>query len=710
MSCKNIWSIEKSIQFNKKYFKEGISEDLASRTYSARLLGSDPELVLHGGGNTSVKSHTIDLLGNKIPVLHVKGSGWDLATIEPEGHPAVRLEPLIELKKLRELSDEDMVSAQRQNLLNPNSPNPSVETLLHAFIPDKFIDHTHSLAVLALANQPNASEICKKVFGNKVAIVPYVMPGFDLAKAAFKEYEKAKEYALSQGNKLEGMILINHGIFSFGETAKTSYDRMITLVNIAETHLTRKINLDLNPKIKTNSFSATLLPYLRGLLIRTAKKNNANNKWIFDVRNNQSINEILNSSDLSNLIKRGVATPDHVIRTKSIPLLLDDSKLSKENIFNDKEITNWIKDAEASLDSYIKDYESYFLRNNNLAAEKKKQLDPIPRIILMPTIGLIGIGADKKSSKIAADIGQAWVETLLSAESTGSFMPVNEKDTFDLEYWSLEQAKLGKKIDPKLKGNVVVITGAGGAIGSQIANEFYDSGAEIVSIDLDNNAAKLTAKSCGSNSLDICCDLTDELQLEKAFEKIVNTYGGLDILISNAGAAWEGSIAKMNDDLFKKSMDLNLFAHYYASKKTLQIFHAQDFSEKTKDLLIGGQILFNISKQALNPGPNFGSYGIAKAALVALMRQISLEEGVNKIRCNGINADRIQSGLLNSEMIKKRAASRGLSINEYMEGNLLKSEVLADDVAKAFLYLANMKKTTGAILSVDGGNVAAMVR
>ena len=177
---------------------------MASRTYSARLLGSDPELVLHGGGNTSVKSYAIDLLGNKIPVLHVKGSGWDLATIEPEGHPAVRLEPLIKLKKLRELSDEDMVSAQRQNLLNPNSPNPSVETLLHAFIPDKFIDHTHSLAVLALANQPNASDICRKVFGNKVAIVPYVMPGFDLAKAALKEYEKAKEYALSKGNELEG--------------------------------------------------------------------------------------------------------------------------------------------------------------------------------------------------------------------------------------------------------------------------------------------------------------------------------------------------------------------------------------------------------------------------------------------------------------------------------------------------------------------------
>ena len=710
MSCKNIWSSKDFEEFNQKYIKEGISEDLSSRTYSARLLGSDPELVLHGGGNTSVKSSAVDLLGNKISVLHVKGSGWDLATIEPQGHPAVKLEPLIELKSLNQLSDEDMVSAQRQNLLNPNSPNPSVETLLHAFIPDKFIDHTHSLAVLALANQPNAAEICRKVFGTKVAIVPYVMPGFDLAKVAYQEYLKAKEYAVSKGHELEGMILINHGIFSFGETAKSSYDRMIDLVNIAEKNLTRKINLDFNIKIKPNSISAILLPYLRGLLIRVSKKYDVNNKWVFDIRNSESINEIINHKNVNSLIRKGVATPDHVIRTKSIPLFLNDAKLIEKNSINEEVISKWIKDAESSLYTYIKDYEDYFLRNNNNVVQKKKQLDPIPRIILIPNIGLIGVGIDKKSSQIAADIGQAWIETLLSAESTGSFMPVNEKDTFDLEYWSLEQAKLGKKLDPKFKGHIVAITGAGGAIGSQIAKEFSDFGAEIVSIDLDSNAAKLTATHCGSNSLDICCDLTNESQLEKAFEKIINTFGGIDILISNAGAAWEGSIAKMNDNLFRKSMDLNLFAHYYASKKTLQIMHAQDFGEINEDYFVGGQILFNISKQALNPGPNFGSYGIAKAGLVALMRQISLEEGVNKIRCNGINADRIQSGLLNEEMIKKRAASRGLSIKDYMSGNLLKSEVLADDVAKAFLYLANMKKTTGAILSVDGGNVAAMVR
>ena len=237
MTSKNNWSDQKAQEVVNNYVSAGISKDLALRIYSARLLGSDPELVLHGGGNTSVKSMCRDLLGNDISVLHVKGSGWDLSTIEPPGHPAVRLNPLLELRKLDKLTDENMVAAQRQNLINPKSPNPSVETLLHAFIPNKFIDHTHSLAVLALANQPNAIEICKKIYGERVAIVPYVMPGFDLALAAAKSYEDANKIASSNGIELEGMILINHGIFSFGETAKSSYERMINLVNIAENYL-----------------------------------------------------------------------------------------------------------------------------------------------------------------------------------------------------------------------------------------------------------------------------------------------------------------------------------------------------------------------------------------------------------------------------------------------------------------------------------------
>ena len=382
----------------------------------------------------------------------------------------------------------------------------------------------------------------------------------------------------------------------------------------------------------------------------------------------------------------------------------------KSEISHYEQISNWVRKAESDINEYITNYNDYFVRNNKISKENKTQLDPLPRLILIPNIGLIGIGNNKKASKVASDIGQAWVETALSASSFGSFKPVGEKDTFDLEYWGLEQAKLGKKKAPKLEGHIVVITGAGGAIGKQISKEFKNAGAEIIAIDIDEKALSLTKNYCGKNTLGITCDITIEEQIEIAFQNIIEQFGGIDILISNAGAAWEGSIANMDETIFRKSMELNLYSHYFLSKKALNIFHSQDFSEENKESILGGQILFNISKQALNPGANFGSYGISKAALLALMRQISLEEGVNKIRANGINADRIKSGLLNPKMIENRSAARGLTEEEYMSGNLLKSEVLALDVAKAFLALADMKKTTGALLTVDGGNVAAMVR
>lgn len=709
MGCKNNWCDDEAKRYIAKYREIGVSKDLALRTFSARLLGSDPELVLHGGGNTSVKSISKDILGNEISVLHVKGSGWDLATIEPEGHPAVQLNPLIKLRELAELSDEDMVAAQRQNLLNPNSPNPSVETLLHAFFPHKYIDHTHSLAVLAIANQPNALELCKEIFGEKVAIVPYVMPGFELAQEAYNAFEQADKNSKLKGIELEGMILINHGIFSFGDTAKSSYERMINLVNTAEEALKRKVNLNFTNSPEINNNANIIIPYLRGLIGRISKKYSANDKWIFDIRNNENTKELFCNPKLSSLINQGVATPDHVIRTKAKPLLLESFEPNKNKTL-DEQIETWVKNAKERINDYITQYESYFARNCKLSKDNKKQLDPIPRLILIPGIGLIGLGINKKSSKIAADIGQAWIETVLSATSIGEFKPVGEKDTFDLEYWGLEQAKLGKNKPALLSGNIVVITGAGGVIGSQIAHQFNKAGAEVVAIDLDEKSANLTADSLGENSLAIACDITDKKALDDCFDVIIRHYGGLDILISNAGAAWEGSIAEMNESLFRRSMELNLFAHYYVSKCALQVFHAQDFCEVNKENLIGGQLLFNISKQALNPGPNFGSYGISKAALLALMRQISLEEGSNKIRANGINADRIKSGLLNEEMIIKRATSRGVSKDEYMSGNLLRSEVLAIDVAKAFLALAEMEKTTGALLTVDGGNVAAMVR
>lgn len=713
MTSTNKWSHHEAKKIVKKYKSLGINEDIALRTYSARLLGSDPELVLHGGGNTSVKTFSENLFGKKLSVLCVKGSGWDLATIEPEGHPAVKLDPLIKLKELDSLSDEDMVSIQRQNLINPKSPNPSVETLLHAFLPYKFIDHTHSISILSLADQPNSKEICEKIYGDEIVIVPYVMPGFDLAKLASELHDDKSKKTKIKNIKLKGMILLKHGVFSFGDSAEESYNNMIEIVEKAEKAIPRKIDLDLviNNKIRKFNFdNIEIVPFLRGLISKKMSVFNSNNRCVFEIIQNKKILEFTSLKNLKELSIKGVATPDHVIRTKHRPLILD--KIPK-NIFSQKNknefLHGWLEKTEQYLNKYIEDYVKYFHENNKRVGNIKHMLDPLPRIIFIPDFGMISLGESKKAAKIVSDIGQSWIETILAAEKLGQFKPVTEQEIFDLEYWSLEQAKIGNKKNPSLSSFVTLVTGAGGTIGSEIAKVFSKNGSEVICLDQNLELAIKTAKLCGSNALAIQCDVTNKKQVEETFKKIIANFGGLDILISNAGMAIPGDMFNLDDEKLEKSLEINLLSHHHFCQKSLKIFKSQDYFKDEQDLL-GGQLLFNVSKQALNPGKGFGAYGISKSALLAMMKQYALEEGINNIRSNCINADRIRSGLLNNEMIKSRSKSRGISEKEYMSGNLLNSEVRAIDVAEAFLSLSKMERTTGTILTVDGGNVAAMPR
>ncbi|OUL43213.1 short-chain dehydrogenase [Prochlorococcus sp. HOT_208_60] len=714
MTCTNKWSPQEANKIVKEYKSLGINEDIALRTYSARLLGSDPELVLHGGGNTSVKTFSENLFGKKLSVLCVKGSGWDLGTIEPEGHPAVKLDPLIKLKELDSLSDEDMVSIQRQNLINPKSPNPSVETLLHAFLPYKFIDHTHSISILCLADQPNSKEICEEIYGDEIVIVPYIMPGFDLAKLASKLHDEKSKQLSSKNIKLKGMILLKHGVFSFGDSAEESYKNMIEIVKKAEKAIPRSIDLDLVANDQFRNFNLDnieIIPFLRGLFSKKMSKYNSTHRFIFEIVQNKKILEFSSLKNLKELSIKGVATPDHVIRTKYRPLILD--KIP-ENIFSQKNkdelLHDWLANTNQSLEKYIEDYEQYFHKNNNRVGNTKHMLDPLPRIILIPYFGMISLGESKKAAKVVSDIGQSWIETILSAEKLGEFKPVSEQDIFDLEYWSLEQAKIGNKKIPSHAGFVTLVTGAGGTIGSEISKVFSKNGSEVICLDKNLELATKTAKLCGNNALAIQCDVTNKKDVEETFKKIMANFGGLDILISNAGLAIPGDMFNLDDEKLERSLKINLLSHHHFCQKSLQIFKSQDYFLKNEQNLLGGQLLFNVSKQALNPGKGFGAYGISKSALLALMKQYAIEEGSNNVRSNCINADRIRSGLLNNEMIKSRSKSRGVTEKEYMSGNLLHTEVRAIDVAEAFLSLSKMERTTGTILTVDGGNVAAMPR
>ena len=676
---KNNWSKSFANKYIKKYKKLGFSKDLALRVYTTRLLGRNKELVLHGGGNTSVKTTIKDIDGKKYKVLCVKGSGWDMADIEPAGLPAVKLEPLLTLKEKKYLSDENMVSFQKRNLIDIKSPNPSVETFLHAFLPFKFVDHTHADAVLNVTNRPGGLNFCKKVFGSKVSVVPYVMPGFMLAKKINEIY--------SENPNINCLILMNHGIFTFADKAKEAYDLMIKYVSQAERAVkklkVKKIKQIKNFSTKFNAYE--IAPIIRGLL-----SNNKDQKFVVNYRLNKHLKYFMNGKNVRSYSSKGTATPDHVIRVKPFPLIITPKKNSSIDEFK---VT-----AKKAFENYRKKYINYFNVNKNKVKEKKVMLDTSPRVVLVQNVGVFAVGKDLNAAKIAGDLTETNAKVITSVEETSAYKFIPEKDLFDVEYWSLEQAKI-KKQKKLLEGNVVVITGSTGTIGFETYKMFKSYGAEVVL--LDYNLDRLKDLQTKIKDLCIHCDVRNKKSVKKVFNQICEKYGGIDILISNAGTATNGPIGEVDDNILRQSFEDNFFSHQNCASEAVKIMKKQNIS---------GCLLFNISKQSVNPGKNFGPYGLPKSALLSLCKQYAVDYGSYGIRSNGVNADRIRSGLMTDKMVKTRAKARSISTEDYMRGNLLLNEVKAEDVAKAFFHLAVSKKTTGAVLTVDGGNIAASLR
>ena len=672
----------------ERYAAHGIGEDLALRVYTTRLLGSDPRLVLHGGGNTSVKTVLRDLNGDEVEALCVKGSGWDMATIEPAGLPAVRLAPLRKLRARETLSDEDMVRIQRANLLDPGAPNPSVETLLHAFLPHKFVDHTHATAVLSLVDQPNGAELCAEVYDGRMGIVPYIMPGFALAKKSAEVFEASPE--------IEGLILLKHGIFTFGADARESYERMIAMVTRAEERLARgrKTVFASAPLPQSVAPLAAVAPIVRGACsLPDERVEGAFRRLVLEFRTSDAILSFVDGAEIARYSQAGVVTPDHTIRTKNWPLIAPAPEDGKLDSFR--------AGTRAAAAAFMARYRAYFERNNARCGGKKRMLDPLPRVVLVPRLGLFGLGRTKKDARIAADLAEAAVETIAGAEAIGRFESISEADMFDVEYWSLEQAKLSGAVEKPLAGQIVAITGAAGAIGAATARAFAAAGAEVALLDIDVAAAQARAAELGGAARAVPCDVTDAASVRAAFDAVAETFGGVDIVVSNAGAAWQGRIGEVDESVLRQSFELNFYGHQRVAQNAVRIMRAQG---------TGGCLLFNVSKQAVNPGPNFGPYGLPKAATLFLVRQYALEYGADGIRANAVNADRVRSGLLTDALIAERARARGVSVKDYMSGNLLGREVTAEDVAQAFLHQALELKTTADVTTVDGGNIAAALR
>jgi rhamnose utilization protein RhaD (predicted bifunctional aldolase and dehydrogenase)/NAD(P)-dependent dehydrogenase (short-subunit alcohol dehydrogenase family) len=687
---KSGWGDRDAEAFATLAAKSGVERDLALCVYASRLLGRDPKLVLHGGGNTSVKLVVRDRFGDKVEVLRVKSSGSDMAAIAPEDMVAVRLLPMRQLRALDAIADEELVAIERANLVEPRAANPSVEMMLHAFLPHKFIDHTHATAVLSLIDQPDGEKKCAEVFGGRLGFVPYLMPGFDLAKKTIEMFERDKPS--------DGLILSKHGIVTFGASAREAYERMIEMVSLAEDFIARnRKSAPAAPLVASRrgvAAVAEIAPIVRGAC--SAKDDQIEGAWrrlVLEFRGDDSVLNFLAVKDLEKRAMAGVLTPDHTIRTKNWPLVLPAPEPGK--------LDGFAATARERADQFTAHYHDYFERNNKRAGGNKHELDPLPRVVLVPGLGLFGLGRSKKDAIIAADIAETWIEGVGDAEAIGRFESISEAEMFDCEYWPLEQAKLGTRKVLPLAGQIVAVTGAGGAIGAATAKTFAAAGADIALLDVNVSAASEQAKAIGPTALPLTCDVTDAASVAAAFDKIAEHFGGVDIVVSNAGAAWQGRIGEVDEAILRRSFELNFYGHQRVAQAAVKIMLAQG---------TGGCLLFNVSKQAVNPGPNFGPYGIPKAAALALMRQYALDYGADGIRANAVNADRIRSGLLSEEMIASRSKARGLSEKDYMSGNLLGREVTAEDVAQAFLHQALALKTTADVTTVDGGNIAAAMR
>jgi rhamnose utilization protein RhaD (predicted bifunctional aldolase and dehydrogenase)/NAD(P)-dependent dehydrogenase (short-subunit alcohol dehydrogenase family) len=670
-------------------------ELLALRTYTARLIGADPALVLHGGGNTSVKAKATTVLGETIDVLHIKGSGWDLATIEPAGHPAVRLEPLLRLRRLDAMTDEAMVNELRTNLLDAAAPNPSVETLLHALLPARFIDHTHADAILALCDQPDGKRIFESLLGRGLVWVPYVMPGFALAKRCVEAFEH-----VAAETEPTIMVLERHGLFTWGDGARESYQRTIDAVTRAERYAVehrRTVAIGARAPA-TRVWPPNLLPRIRGVFAKLAGDLPERGP-IVRTRSTGALLEFLARADAPDLVAKGCMTPDHVLRTKPTALLLTEADFSDH--------ANLAARLEAAVRDYARRYDAYFEGMVLAKGVKKNKLDPWPRVVLLPGFGACAIGATAREADIVLDIYEHTAEVMRTAADVGTYAPCSHADLFDVEYWSLEQAKVKPTSRLPLSRCVAFVTGAASGIGCATALRMLAAGAHVAMVDKDFDATlaqpggPLTA--CGTDRvLKLTADVRDAGSVERAFAQTVSAWGGVDVVISNAGTAAEGQLETPSGEAaLRDSLELNCLSHAIVARSAVDIMIAQGR---------GGCLCFNASKSAFNPGPGFGPYAVAKSALIALMRQYAVDLGAQQIRSNAVNADRIRTHLFAGGVLESRARARGLSVDEYFRANLLTREVTAEDVADAFVYLASARATTGCVVTVDGGNAAAFPR
>ena len=651
---KSLWDTTIATQFSESL--------LQLRVYTSRLIGREPELVLHGGGNTSVKTTATNIFGETADILYIKGSGWNLASIDAEGFPAVKLHLLQRLAELEHLSDMDMVRSIRSGMTDPGAPTPSVEAILHAIIPFSFVDHTHADAVVTITNTPNGADRIREVYGESMVIVPYVMPGFILAKTV---YEMTKN---SNWGLYEGIILLNHGIFTFANDAKSSYERMIDNVTKAERYLKNATKIFFSKQASLQE-DLKKLTYIRGSVSRCKESPTI-------AKLNCSTESIHFSSlpNLNSIATRGPLTPDHVIRTKRIPLIIHG-------------------DPEEDITRFAHEYREYFDRHGN---ETLKCLDPAPCWAIWPGHGVIAFGGSLKEAEVVAEITDHTIRAIELADMLGGWNPLPEKDIFDVEYWELEQAKLNRRGGPALfHGKIALVTGAASGIGRACVEKLYQGGAVVVALDIRPEINDLFEQP---DIRGIHCDVRDSHEIDRHVKMTVRNFGGLDILVCNAGIFPESErIAELNENNWNQSLDINVTSHQRLLKTCIPYL----------SLGIDSAVIIIGSKNVPAPGPGAAAYSVAKAGLTQLGRVAALELGSFGIRVNIVHPNAVfDTGIWTDELIADRARHYEMDVNSYKTNNLLRVEITSKDVAELVCALAGpaFAKITGAQIPIDGGN------
>ena len=636
---------------------------LDQRVYTSRLLGGDPSLVLHGGGNTSVKITEPDLFGEPVELLYVKGSGWDLRTIEPEGFAPVRMDVLLRLSQLESLSDARMARELRAATIDPAAPAPSVEAILHAILPHTFVDHTHPDALISVMNTPAGLERVREVYGEDVVIVPYVMPGFALARACERLYRE------QAGPDTQGMVLMHHGLFTFGATARGAYERMIELVDRAEAYLREHGAWEVPP-----ASAEPPAVHAEGIArLRQAVSVAAGRSLVLTTDAEPESLAFAQRGDLERVAASGPATPDHVIRTKRLPLIGRD------------------------VDAYAASYREYFEANAVRSTEPLTMLDPAPRVILDAELGLVTAGATASEAAVAGELYRHTIEIIGRAELLAEWQALPAEDIFDVEYWELEQAKLRHSSgSPLFGGEVVLVTGAASGIGRACVDAFRRRGAAVVGLDVDPSVEDVAARP---EYLGVVCDITSEAAVTKALAAAARAFGGLDMVVLNAGVFPPSTrIAELSLDDWRAAIAVNLDANVTLMRETHGLLKLSPN---------GGRVVVNASKNVPAPGPGAAAYSASKAGLTQLARVAALEWGTDGIRVNVVHPNAVfDTGIWTQEVLEERARSYGLSVDEYKRANVLAVEVTSRDVAELVAELCGpaFAKTTGAQVPVDGGN------